>query len=190
MTYKFQLLLINYIPKWAYENLYRPLCNCACCCNDCSVSCYYFSLTCDSPFFFFFFLKSCMLSFLQIQIQAVLLGVNLMLLKLQLLLVLLRYVIISWKNSYEHSTDWNSLSLSLSHWEFFSSLLWQENLGSGSNLYQKESDPDDAEIENSESFRLYSNMGDVLQLWHGGIRLLFRIVNVLKLDGLFLVQIQ
>ena len=138
--------------------------------------------------FFLFFLKSCMLSFLQIQIQAVLLGVNLMLLKLQLLLVLLRYVIISWKNSYEHSADWNSLSLS--HWEFFSSLLWQENLGSGSNLYQKESDPDDAEIENSESFRLYSNMGDVLQLWHGGIHLLFRIVNVLKLDGLFLVQIQ
>ncbi|KAK9988619.1 hypothetical protein SO802_028858 [Lithocarpus litseifolius] len=27
----------------------------------------------------------------------------------------------------------------------------KENLGSGSNLYQKESDPDDAEIENSES---------------------------------------
>ena len=105
MTYVFLLLLINYLPKWAYENLYRPLCNCACCCNDCSVSCYYFSLTCDSPFFFFFFLKSCMLSFLQIQIQAVLLGVNLMLLKLQLLLVLLRYVIISWKNSYEHSAD-------------------------------------------------------------------------------------
>ena len=142
---------------------------------------------------FFFFLKSCMLYFLQIQIQAVLLGVNLMLLKLQLLLVLLRYVIISWKNSYEHSADWNfislSLSLSLSHIENFSHLLWQENLGSGSNLYQKESDPDDAEIENSESLG-YIVTWDVLQLWHGGIRLLFRIVNVLKLDGLFLVQIQ
>ena len=57
MTYMFLLLLINYLPKWAYENLYRPLCNCACCCNDCSVSCYYFSLTCDSPFFFFFFFE-------------------------------------------------------------------------------------------------------------------------------------
>ena len=52
-----------------------------------------------------------------------------------------------------------SLSLSLACREFFSYLLWQENLDSEANLDQKESDPGDAEIENSESLGYICNMG-------------------------------
>lgn len=87
---------------------------------------------------------------LQIRIQAVHLEVNQMLLKLQFLLLLLRYILKSWKESCRNIVKWNFVhSLSVENF-LITSFSWQENLGSGANLDQKKSDLGDSEVENSE----------------------------------------